>query len=59
MEINLNENTKKFLSLFLLILLPMLLLLGIVLVNYIQPWYLYITIITWIGIGIMFYSAIN
>ena len=59
MEINLNEKTKGLLTLFLLIILPMLIILLIVATNPIQAYYVYIGLITWIGMGIMLYSALR
>ncbi len=59
MEINLNDDIKKIISIFLLIILPLVLLISIVIINHIQPWYYYIILVTWFGIGIIFYSAIK
>jgi len=57
MEINLNENIKQIISIFLLILLPLLLLLALVIVDPIQVWYTYLVLITWFGLGVIFYSV--
>ncbi len=59
MELNSNENIKRIISMFLLILLPLLLLVAIVSIDYAQPWYYYVSLVTWFGLGVMFYSAIN
>jgi len=57
MEIDLNENIKQIISMFLLMILPLLLLITIVSINYVQPWYYYITLVTWFGLGLILYSA--
>jgi hypothetical protein len=58
MEINLSENIKNILSVFILILLP-LILIGIgVLTGLINAAY-YILIIFWFAMGLIFYYALN
>ncbi len=58
MELNITEQTGRFLQLFLLILLPLLaLLLGVVLVIE-NAWY-FVLFITWFGTGIVFYALLE
>lgn len=59
MEINLNENIREILTMFILILLPLLLLAFMIIVDPLQGWYFYISLITWFGLGIIIYSAIR
>jgi len=58
MDLNLSENVRKKLSLFLLILLPWIIIgLGLVL-NVAFVWY-YVLSIMWFGMGLIFYGALN
>jgi hypothetical protein len=58
MELNLPKKVKQFISAFLLLVLPLVgILLGVIL-NFLNAWY-YILCITWFGMGIIFYGAIN
>lgn len=58
MELNRSETMKQIITVFLLILLP-LLVLGIGLyLNYLNAWF-YILVVTWFGLGVMFNSTIQ
>ena len=58
MEINLSETWKEIISLFLLIILPLLVILLGAIFNLLIAWY-YILAVTWFGMGIIFYSALK
>jgi hypothetical protein len=58
MEINLSETWRGIISLFLLIILPLLVILLGVIFNLLIAWY-YIFAVTWFGMGIIFYSALK
>jgi hypothetical protein len=58
MEINLSEDIRNILMLFLMIILPIILLLSGVITGFINAVY-YILIIFWFGMGLIFYSALN
>jgi hypothetical protein len=58
MEINLSETWKEIISLLLLIILPLLVILLGVIFSLLNAWY-YILAVTWFGMGIIFYSALN
>lgn len=58
MDLNLSENVRKTISLFLLILLPWIIIgLGLVL-NVTFVWY-YVLSIMWFGMGFIFYGALD
>jgi hypothetical protein len=58
MELNLSETMKQIITVFLLILLP-LIVLGIGLYfNYLNVWF-YILVVTWFGLGVIFTSTIQ
>jgi len=56
MELNLSENMKQFLSAFLLILLPILLL-GIMAFSGVKSAPLYLIGIVWFGMGVIFFGT--
>jgi len=58
MEINLSETWKGIISLFLLMILPLLVILLGVIFNLLIAWY-YILAVTWFGMGVIFYSALK
>jgi len=57
MEINLSDKIKQIISIFVLIILPLLLLGIVASIDYIQQWYYYLILITWFGLGVIFYSV--
>ena len=58
MEINISKNVKQIITAFLLLILPLLtIVLGIVFEVFVA-WF-YIIVITWFGLGIIFFSATN
>jgi len=59
MELNLSQNMRKILTLFILIILPVLILLIIFAVDYKQMWYYYVLIVTWLGLGVIFYGSME
>jgi hypothetical protein len=58
MEINLSETWKGIISLFLLIILPLLVILLGVILSLLIAWY-YILAVTWFGMGVIFYSVLQ
>ena len=58
MEINLSEDIRNFLMLFIMILLPLILIGISVLTGFINIGF-YILIIFWFGMGIIFYGSLN
>jgi len=58
MELNLNSSMKNIISIFLLIILP-LLVIGLGLFFDIRNAWYFILTVTWFGMGIIFYSAIK
>ena len=58
MEINISKNVKKIITAFLLIILP-LLTIGLAIIFDLLIAWLYIIVITWFGLGIIFFSATN
>ena len=58
MEINLSENIRNILSIFLLILLPLIFIVIGVLTGLLNAVY-YILIIFWFAMGLIFYNALN
>jgi hypothetical protein len=58
MELTLQDETKKLLSIFLLILLPLLLILIGAAMGFMSVLY-YILTIFWFGIGLIFFEAIQ
>jgi hypothetical protein len=58
MELNISKIMKQSLSIILLIILPLLAILLGVIFEMLIAWY-YIICITWFGMGIIFYGAIN
>ena len=58
MELNLSENMKQMISAFLLLILPLIAIaLGMVF-NILNAWY-FILVITWFGLGVIFFGALN
>ncbi len=58
MEINLSEDFRNILTLFIMILLPLILIGVGVLSGFVNAGY-YIIVIFWFGMGLIFYSALN
>ncbi len=58
MEIELPESIKKIISIFLLIILPLLVILIGVVFNIYNAW-LYILAVTWFASGVIFFGALN
>ena len=58
MELNLSKSVKTTLSVFLLIVLPLLVILIGLLTEIFIAWF-YILCVTWFGIGLIFFSAIE
>jgi len=58
MEIEVSESIKKFVSAFLLLMLPLLLILLGVILNIYNAWF-YILAATWFGSGVIFYGALD
>jgi hypothetical protein len=58
MEINLSEDIRNILMLFIMILLPLILIGVGVLTGFINAGY-YILIIFWFGMGLIFYGVLN
>ena len=58
MEINLSEDIRNILMLFILIILPIILIALGILTGLINPVF-YILIIFWFGMGLTFYGALN
>ena len=58
MEINLSQTVKQIIQAFLLLILPLLTIVAGLAFNVENAW-LYISAITWFGLGIIFFSAIN
>ena len=59
MEINLPKEIKQIITVFLMIILPLILIgLGGIVFEIVNAWF-YILSIVWLGMGIIFYSAIS
>lgn len=58
MELNLSKTVKTTISIFLLIILPMLSILIGLIAEFLNAWF-YILCVTWFGMGLIFYSAIE
>ncbi len=58
MELNLSENLRKYILAFFLVVLPLIVLVIGLAINYINAWY-YVLSITWFGTGLIFYSVIE
>jgi len=58
MEIELPESIKKIISIFLLLILPLLIILIGVIFNIYNAW-LYILAATWFASGVIFFGALN
>jgi len=58
MEINLTETKKQLISVFLLMILPLLVILIGLFYNVLNAWY-FIGAVTWFGTGLIFFCAIN
>jgi len=59
MELNLNKEIKEFLTVFIMIILPLILIgLGAIVFNIVIAWY-FILCIVWFSMGIIFYSVIE
>lgn len=57
MEIEVSESIKKVISIFLLLILPLLIILLGVILNIYNAWF-YILAITWFGSGVIFFGAL-
>ena len=58
MDININENIKQIISAVILFILPLIIIITCMIMGY-ENALLYIASITWFGIGVIFFSAIN
>ena len=58
MELNLNNKIKEILTVFILIILPLLLLLVGLVTDFIYAWYI-LLLVTWFGMGVILYSSIS
>lgn len=58
MELNISSTIKKFISALILLILPLIIILIGLIVNFLNAWY-YIIAISWFGIGVIFYSALE
>jgi len=58
MEIELSESVKRIISIFLLMILPLLIILLGAILNIYNAW-LYILAATWFGSGVIFFGALN
>jgi hypothetical protein len=58
MEIELSESTKKIITAFLLLILPLLIILLGVIFNIFNAW-LYILASTWFASGVIFFGALS
>lgn len=58
MEIEVSESIKKVISIFLLLILPLLIILLGVMLNIYNAWF-YILAITWFGSGVIFFGALD
>jgi hypothetical protein len=58
MELNLSKTVKTTLTIFLLIVLPLLILLIGLITEIFNAWF-YILCVVWFGMGLIFYSAIE
>jgi len=58
MELNLSKTVKTTISIFLLIILPLLSILIGLITEVFNAWF-YILCVTWFGMGLIFYSAIE
>lgn len=57
MELNLNNKIKEILTVFILIILPLILLLIGLVLDFVYAWYI-LLLVTWFGMGVIFYSSI-
>jgi len=53
-----SDRIKQLLFALFLIILPLIVLVVGIIINYYNAWY-YVLTITWFGVGIIFYSSIN
>jgi len=58
MEINLSGNIKQVISIIILLILPLITLLIGLMANILNAWF-YVGLITWFGMGVIFYGALN
>ncbi len=58
MELNLSDNAKQVLTAFILMIIPLLLVLIGILLPIVNAWY-FIGAITWFGVGLILFSALN
>ena len=58
MELNLSDNIKQIINAFILMILPLLLVLVGILLPIINAYY-FIGAITWFGVGLILFSALN
>lgn len=58
MELNLSDNVKQVLTVFILMIFPLILVLVGILLPIVNAWY-FIGAITWFGVGLILFSALN
>jgi len=59
MEFNLNKEVKEFITIFIMIFLPLILIgLGAFVFDIINAWY-FVLCMLWFGMGVIFYCAIS
>ena len=58
MELNLSESKKQVISIFLLMILPLLVILLGLVYDIMNAWY-FIGAVTWFGVGLVFFCAIQ
>lgn len=58
MELNLSENVKQIITAFVLMIIPLILILVGILIPIINAYY-FIGLITWFGVGLILFSALN
>ena len=58
MEVNLSDNVKQVLTVFIMMIIPLILILLGILLPIVNAWY-FIGAITWFGVGLILFSALN
>jgi hypothetical protein len=58
MELNLSDTVKQIITAFILMIIPLLLILIGVILPIINAWY-FIGAVTWFGVGLILFSALN
>jgi len=58
MELNLSDNTKQIITAFVLMIIPLLLILIGVILPIVNAYY-FIAAVTWFGVGLILFSALN